>query len=632
MGMAASQARLLSITSRLTNNEFRSQTITNSKLRLAEKSQEASAEYMEALNSEKLVYGVYNDNGGKTYTPLTANTILSYADLKNQYSIVDATGKILLNSSDIKKYQTSVDMADFLYKCGINKVDNPKYAEKLKDIFGESYEELFDADNFDINSDAELNKWPDNLQAITNSGISTLKNLLNLSNEELLARDVLNNDIKVIVNNWNSSISEDIMSLYTSKKLDMSDLGIYVETLLNYPSAAFPNPDDDIYFDKSGNSELANKYDIATKKCYNNAHPPYSGDGQGCFLHVLAHLLLSSEGAFLDGTQNYSASTTTGKSFNVDYNYISRSAIYNNNQTASLVEVSNEINKVDENGAPVYKAPKDKYDTTTISSSEKDKLLSNYKWVDGEKVLKSWTERVCDLFYASQNREALGINYTSELLPYLDKFQTDMANELSNDFNEGRYNKDVEVWRNGIKKWINNIEKAAKNFSEELKKVPVRKIPDEKDAKYQWYVNLWYRMGSTDENTKGNGTAYKEIEQNLLNNAEWLQFCFEHGILTLEQAEFTEKGSDLYPNMGAYDWVSKPYKNASDFVVEQDDIKIAIAETKYKRQITEIENKDKKYDQDLKKLDTEHTALQTEYDSLKEVISKNTDRSFKAFS
>ena len=43
-------------------------------------------------------------------------------------------------------------------------------------------------------------------------------------------------------------------------------------------------------------------------------------------------------------------------------------------------------------------------------------------------------------------------------------------------------------------------------------------------------------------------------------------------------------------------------------------------------------NKDKKYEQDLKKLDTEHTALQTEYDSIKEVLSKNVERSFKAFS
>ena len=56
MGMAASQARLLSITTRLTNNEFRPQMIANSKTRLANETQAASDEYMEALNATKLQY------------------------------------------------------------------------------------------------------------------------------------------------------------------------------------------------------------------------------------------------------------------------------------------------------------------------------------------------------------------------------------------------------------------------------------------------------------------------------------------------------------------------------------------------------------------------------------------------
>ena len=48
--------------------------------------------------------------------------------------------------------------------------------------------------------------------------------------------------------------------------------------------------------------------------------------------------------------------------------------------------------------------------------------------------------------------------------------------------------------------------------------------------------------------------------------------------------------------------------------------------------MTEIENQDKKYDQDLKKLDSEHSALQTEYDSIKTAIDKNIERTFKLYS
>jgi outer membrane PBP1 activator LpoA protein len=82
MGMSASQARLLTITGRLTDNELRSQTITNSKLRLAQKSSEASQAYMDALNTEKLTYKYYNDNGESASYNLTPALIYSYEPLK----------------------------------------------------------------------------------------------------------------------------------------------------------------------------------------------------------------------------------------------------------------------------------------------------------------------------------------------------------------------------------------------------------------------------------------------------------------------------------------------------------------------------------------------------------------------
>ena len=69
-----------------------------------------------------------------------------------------------------------------------------------------------------------------------------------------------------------------------------------------------------------------------------------------------------------------------------------------------------------------------------------------------------------------------------------------------------------------------------------------------------------------------------------------------------------------------------------DITSQDNEIAIAKAEVKYKNEMQEIENQDKKYDQDLKKLDTEHSALQTEYESVKSVIDKNVERSFKAFS
>lgn len=80
--MSATQARLLTITGRLTDNEMRSQTITNAKLRLAQKSSEASQTYMDALSSEKLVFKTYGDNGETSTYNLTPALLYSYEPLK----------------------------------------------------------------------------------------------------------------------------------------------------------------------------------------------------------------------------------------------------------------------------------------------------------------------------------------------------------------------------------------------------------------------------------------------------------------------------------------------------------------------------------------------------------------------
>ena len=56
MGISASQARLLTITARLTSNEYESQQISNAKMRLATQSEQASNEYLAALNQRQLQF------------------------------------------------------------------------------------------------------------------------------------------------------------------------------------------------------------------------------------------------------------------------------------------------------------------------------------------------------------------------------------------------------------------------------------------------------------------------------------------------------------------------------------------------------------------------------------------------
>jgi len=128
MGMSASQARLLSITARLTNNEYQSQMLTNSKLRLATETDKATNKYMNALDSQQLMYCNYDDTGAATKVQLTPALMYEYAPMKNQYSLINNSGKMLVSSLDAKNYNETNTLEDFL-RC-YNLVDDVSKEER----------------------------------------------------------------------------------------------------------------------------------------------------------------------------------------------------------------------------------------------------------------------------------------------------------------------------------------------------------------------------------------------------------------------------------------------------------------------------------------------------------------------
>ena len=77
MGMSASQARLLSITSRMNDIELRSQQISNAKIRLADESEQVANDYTEALNKTKLTYTDYS-SGQAQQVDLTPKNLASF--------------------------------------------------------------------------------------------------------------------------------------------------------------------------------------------------------------------------------------------------------------------------------------------------------------------------------------------------------------------------------------------------------------------------------------------------------------------------------------------------------------------------------------------------------------------------
>ena len=141
MGLASSQARLLSITARLTSNEYESQQISNAKMRLATQTQEASEEYIAALNDTTYSFISFDSTGDTVKTPLTVATMYEYADGKNQYILTNSSGKVLLSNKDIQNYETSPTLEKFLDKYGIKRVFPTVTLEKSWDkLFNEGVE------------------------------------------------------------------------------------------------------------------------------------------------------------------------------------------------------------------------------------------------------------------------------------------------------------------------------------------------------------------------------------------------------------------------------------------------------------------------------------------------------------
>lgn len=106
MGMAASQARLLSITARLSNNENSGQSISYSKQRLADQTQQITNEYNEALNATKLTVLTGFNGAEANYEDISYNTMtsLQMAENTKQYVVTDTKGKVLVTEAIADAY------------------------------------------------------------------------------------------------------------------------------------------------------------------------------------------------------------------------------------------------------------------------------------------------------------------------------------------------------------------------------------------------------------------------------------------------------------------------------------------------------------------------------------------------
>lgn len=158
MGMSASQARLLSLTSRLSDLELKAQMVDNSKIRLSQAEAEAADNYNAALSKQNLT--VLNGATASTYVDATAYNLTTYdaiSDYNKQFFLQDSAGEILVNKSTGDSYNKA--MTTTIHVSGKTVLN--KTAKEIQTQFG-TLEKFLNAEGYtsDANGKTETKVIP----------------------------------------------------------------------------------------------------------------------------------------------------------------------------------------------------------------------------------------------------------------------------------------------------------------------------------------------------------------------------------------------------------------------------------------------------------------------------------------
>lgn len=606
MGLSASQARLLSITQRLNNNELESQIIAMQKMHLSDRSTAACDKYVNALDATKLDYISYNDTGIQEAVAFTFNSMNQYTPLKNQYALLNNENQIYVSSKDAQNFENSSSLYEFLDKYG------------LFDRGRAEWETQNALDNED------LANWLIEEQEF----IEAQRKFNDKTSQEWI--DYYNDKNTYENTAWANYYSSQEYQDY------LAELEIYTEA----STAGSP------YNIWTG---IVGTYDNP-QSCYSNAIGNPLGN---CYIHVLEYLLREPN----TDAQNFT--TSTGKSVETLYSDISGSAIKSDGLDAQFPQLQELIARQNASGKYIIKCDgDDDLDTEGKQNSlqtiidaegtptELEQLLSDYIYdstTNTATKVKSLHQKAIDMMYLIKKQDDYKPELTADIMLKLLKNFTDgdMKNLCTTPTppeEPGPYTGPEPI------------------FDKTLRDRPIAK--DYKDKIYdkslaQWYTNLWHIMdGNADSdeiytvydeqaefdyftvpNQDKTSTYYNESKNYIVmedanaGDASWLQFALNNGLVTLTQASFKNN-----INSSSISWEGIEVSSTSDIREVQDTSKIAKAEAEYKSSLSAIQAEDKKFDAEIKKLDTEHSAFLKEIESIKGVMQKNTEKSFNAFS
>lgn len=583
MGLAAGQARLLTITARKSDCEYESMRLSHQKIALARDLADLSNEYQNSLNQTKLIYDYYGT--GDTSTPLSYGLLMSPSTL-NDYlpiTITDSLGRVTLNS----KYAAAARAAGIPQE-GLGSLPS----EAMRNAFVQG---LYTSGILTKNTAETILGLPYNQQAGFGGGTTTAVTTTS-GNIDKLIESLEENGTEFTTSKLVSS------QQIQGAKDDMNNCIIRTKVI-----------------DSSGTATDTDSADLTLAKLLsdeNQYNLDYYGSVRSEQSPVTATAMmqeyLTNPGGFVDWLYDEFSAV-----LNLGDGYTGKALEY------ALEETNNLINGPD---TEEYQKWHDEWLNATGNSDWDEST----EWGNGNVngfLDPVGTQISSGVENYDPNVVINGKNYVGFVYAASNKGSDDDGNDhCTGGIN---LNNIAKAFLTYFVKYMDGVSNTAADGKEKYY-VTAGSLEENRLATNDYLFEYTIKTGSeVSSDDLGQATFYDALFNQICTNGwtendniednEYLQEMLQSGMMYISKMK-----DDGYYYQANY---------ATDSYIKEisDDTAIAQAEAKYTTEKAKLNAKEETLDLKMKNLDTEISSLSTEYDTVKNTISKNIEKSFKRY-
>lgn len=620
MGLSASQSRLLTLTSRLSDLELKAQKLQHQKVRLAEQSTEAAKTYMNALDAQNLLFN--SAELGKV-----AGSIQNITS-SGLYRVADVNGNYFY-SSDRTTNTTQVLQTPAGNTLTISSNGTMTYQSKYNTTKIQDGVITTITANGTIMADGDETS-NNNLDAVY---LSANRNISVMGNS-LVAFSEAQDDITVAEEGKTTNISASAVSKKFTSGDKLYSYSVTSDNVINLANCTITKDSNGVYTIDT----TAEKYctiDVGQNQGRTNGSTEYTTLGSEDKL-ALEYLTTNSDGQNSTGNLTLSVSGNNLVIVDGDITYSigdGKISVIDNGTTVvnnDTIPVYNTDAQILNNGASVYTIN----DDGTVRERKTSEEFANGSAVHvgldttNTKVkadmYETWED---DKYKTGKYKTGSKIEYknvtigdeTGNALVVTNVYNKSSITALSNGFAiteplaiGSTVEATTKIYKSGDKIYV---EEEGETYVVTINKqdTKVHAQNDNKDFAVSTIpADSWV--------LRNDDGTFKTVKKENMTDAGWL----------LEQLQSANLFIQKY-NVDTQQWGEYSYVSSSLFTTEDDDSGLAKAEAEYEAKMAEIQHKDKSLDLELDNIETEHTAIDTQIDSVKGIVEKNIDKSFKIF-